>query len=69
MDALLKEAQATFDDKGRDAVLAKVHTKMVDDALFLWVVHDVAPRAMSTKVKGFVQSQNWFQSLSGVSMQ
>ncbi|MEZ5818257.1 MAG: ABC transporter substrate-binding protein [Hyphomicrobiaceae bacterium] len=69
MDALLKEAQVTFDAKGRDAVLAKVHTKEVDDALFLWVVHDVAPRAMSPKVKGFVQSQNWFQSLSGVFIQ
>ncbi len=66
MDKLLKEAQLTFDAKARDEVLAKVHTKEVDDALFLWVVHDVAPRAMAPKVKGFVQSQNWFQSLSGV---
>lgn len=68
MDALFKEAQLTFDASARDALLAKVHTKAVDDALFLWVVHDVAPRAMSPKVQGFVQAQNWFQSLSGVSM-
>jgi ABC-type transport system substrate-binding protein len=68
MDKLLNEAQVTFDPKARDEVLAKVHTKMVDDALFLWVVHDTAPRAISPKVKGFVQVRNWFQSLAGVTV-
>lgn len=69
MDKLLQAAQVAFDGKERDAALAKVHTKMVDDALFLWVVHDVAPRAMSKKVKGFVPARNWFQSLSSVWME
>ena len=69
MDKLLAVAQNAFEPKERDAALAKVHTKMVDDALFLWVVHDVAPRAISKKVKGFVQSRNWFQSLSPVYME
>jgi ABC-type transport system substrate-binding protein len=69
MDTLLKAAQLAFDVKERDAALAKVHTKMVDDALFVWVVHDVAPRAISKKVKGFVQSRNWFQNLSSVYME
>jgi peptide/nickel transport system substrate-binding protein len=68
MDKLLNEAQLTFDAKARDEVLSKVHSKMVDDALFLWVVHDTAPRAISPKVKGFVQVRNWFQSLSTVTM-
>ena len=68
MDKLLVEAQSAFDPKVRDEVLAKVHTKMVDDALFLWVVHDLGPRAMSPKVKGFVQARNWFQNLSSVTM-
>ena len=68
MDKLLQAAQASFDPKELAANLAKVHTKMVDDALFVWVVHDVAPRAMSKKVKGFVQSRNWFQSLSPVTL-
>lgn len=69
MDKLLKDAQLAFDAKDQSAALAKVHTKMVDDALFVWVVHDVAPRAISKKVKGFVQSRNWFQSLSPVYME
>ena len=69
MDKLLAEAQSAFDPKVRDEVLAKVHTKMVDEALFLWVVHDLGPRAMSPKVKGFVQARNWFQNLSSVTME
>ena len=69
MDKMLKDVGNAFDPKDRDAILARVHTKMVDDALFVWVVHDVAPRAMTKNVKGFVQSRNWFQSLSSVSVE
>jgi ABC-type transport system substrate-binding protein len=68
MDKLLADAQVAFDAKARDEILAKVHTKMVDDALFVWVVHDVGPRAISPMVKGFVQVRNWFQSLSPVTL-
>ncbi|MEZ5855164.1 MAG: ABC transporter substrate-binding protein [Hyphomicrobiaceae bacterium] len=66
MDNLLKAAQLEFDPAKRDAILAQVHTKEVNDALFLWVVHDVAPRGLSPKVKGFKPARNWFQSLSKV---
>jgi hypothetical protein len=48
--------------------LKKVHEKIVDDALFLFVTHDVAPRALSPKVTGFVQAQNWFQDFSPITM-
>ncbi|MEQ9121749.1 MAG: ABC transporter substrate-binding protein [Alphaproteobacteria bacterium] len=69
MDKLLNMAAATFDPVERDKVLAQVHAREVDDAAFIWVVHDVAPRAMSPKVKGYVQSRNWFQSLTPVYME
>ena len=46
-----------------------MHTREVDNALFVWVVHDVAPRAMTQQVKGFVQARNWFQSLTPVHME
>ena len=51
-----------------DHVLQKMHDKIVDEALFLIVTHDVNPRAMRTKVKGFVQAQNWFQDFSPITM-
>ncbi len=50
-------------------MLQKIHEKYVDEALFLMVTHDVNPRAMSPKVKGFVQAQNWFQDFSPVRME
>ena len=68
MDKLLLAAQTAFTKADRDAALASVHEKMVNDALFIWVVHDVGPRAMSPKVKGFVQAKNWFQDLTPVSI-
>ena len=49
-------------------MLQKIHEKYVDEALFLMVTHDVNPRAMSPKVKGFVQAQNWFQDFSPITM-
>lgn len=64
MDKLLYAASAALNAKERDGYLAQVHQREVDDAAFLWVVHDVAPRAMSAKVKGYVQARNWFQSLT-----
>lgn len=68
IDGLLEKASLAFDPKERDIWIAKVHTMEVDQALFVWVVHDVAPRAMTTKVQGFIQARNWFQSLTPVSM-
>ena len=49
-------------------MLRQIHQKIVDEALFLFVTHDVNPRAMSTKVTGFVQAQNWFQDFSPITM-
>ncbi len=33
------------------------------------VAHDVGPRAMTAKVKGYVQPKSWFIDLTTVSMQ
>ena len=68
MDRLFEQVRTTFDPAEQTKVLQKVHEKYVDEALFLMVTHDVNPRAMSPKVKGFVQAQNWFQDFSPVSV-
>ena len=68
MDALFEKARTTFDAAAQDEVLRQVHEKIVDEALFLFVTHDVNPRAMSPKVTGFVQAQNWFQDFSPITM-
>jgi ABC-type transport system substrate-binding protein len=68
MDALFDKVRNTFDPVEQDKVLQQVHEKYVNEALFLMVTHDVNPRAMSPKVKGFVQAQNWFQDFSQITV-
>jgi peptide/nickel transport system substrate-binding protein len=68
VDAMLDQTRTTFDTKKQDALLASIHQTMVDQALMLWVVHDVNPHALSPKVKQFVQAQHWFQDLTTIGM-
>lgn len=68
MEALLAKIRSSFDPAEQDAVMRETHEKYVNDALFLMVTHDVAPRALSPKVKGFVQAQNWYQNFSSITM-
>jgi len=68
MDALFAEVRTTFDPVKQTEVLKKIHEKYVTEALFLMVTHDVNARAMSPKVKGFVQAKNWFQNFSSITM-
>ena len=45
------------------------HERLVDNPPWLYIVHDLNPRAMSPKVKGFVSPQSWFVDLTLVSLQ
>jgi ABC-type transport system substrate-binding protein len=63
-DELVTKARQSFDPAERDKALAELHAASVDDAAFLYVAHDVAPRAMSPKIKNFVQPKSWFVDLS-----
>jgi peptide/nickel transport system substrate-binding protein len=67
-DELIANARTSFADKDRDEALARLHARIVEEAPFLWVAHDVGPRAMSAKIKGFVQPKSWFVDLAPVSM-
>lgn len=66
VDAMVEQANNTFDEKKRDQLLGQLHAYLVDNAVDVWVVHDVGPRAMSPKVKGWVQVKHWFQDLAPV---
>ncbi|MFM2447573.1 MAG: hypothetical protein RIS44_23 [Pseudomonadota bacterium] len=68
MDKIFDGVRTEFDTRAQLALIQKAHEKYVNDALFLFVAHDVAPRAMSRKVKGFAQPQNWFLDFSSISM-
>ena len=59
-DALIADARTSFDDTERDAALARLHARIVEEAPFVWIAHDVGPRAMSPRVKNVVQPKSWF---------
>lgn len=65
-DELADKAMQTFDLEEQNKVLAELHSVIVDDAMWIWVVHDLNPRAMSPRVKNFVQAQSWFQDVTPV---
>ncbi|MEJ0071653.1 MAG: ABC transporter substrate-binding protein [Pseudomonadota bacterium] len=68
LDGYLEKAFVTFDRAEQIELTRQAHARMVDQAYWLWVAHDLNPRAMTPKVQGFVQAQSWFQDLSPISM-
>ncbi|MEM9428478.1 MAG: ABC transporter substrate-binding protein [Pseudomonadota bacterium] len=66
VDALIDEIYAEFDPEVQLAKLTELHEMMVEDAVMLWIAHDVNPRALAPNVKGFVQAQSWFQDLTSI---
>jgi len=64
VDRLIEAAEREFDLAKQNQLLAKVHEILVEDAPWIFIVHDLNPRAMSPKVKGFVQPQSWFVDLT-----
>ena len=66
VDKLIDEALAQFDPARQDALMARVHEKVVDDAVLIWVVHDTNPHALSPKIKSYIQAQHWFQDLTTI---
>jgi ABC-type transport system substrate-binding protein len=68
MDTIFKVIKYGFDPEVQLRAVERAHEKFVNDALFLFVAHDVGPRAMSARVNGFVQAQSWYQDISAISV-
>lgn len=69
VDALIAELRTSFTAGEMLEVYTQLHEVIVEDAPYLFVGHDVGPRAMSPGVQGFVQAKSWFQDLTPVFMQ
>ncbi len=67
VDGLIDKALQSVDVAEQDALMAKVHEHVVNEALLVWVVHDTNPHAASPAVKGYTQAQHWFQDLTTLS--
>jgi ABC-type transport system substrate-binding protein len=67
-DELCRKVQLAFDPDEQDKALAELHQYIVDQAMWIWVVHDLNPRALSPRVKGFLPPQNWYVDLTAIDM-
>jgi peptide/nickel transport system substrate-binding protein len=68
VDQHLREAQQALEPEDFNHAMARAHELLVEDAVSLIVVHDTNPRALSERVRGFVQPQNWFADFTSVTV-
>jgi peptide/nickel transport system substrate-binding protein len=67
-ESLIGQIFNEFDGEKRLSLLTELHELEGRQAVMIFVVHDLNPRAMSPKVQGFIQAQSWFQDLTRVSV-
>jgi ABC-type transport system substrate-binding protein len=67
-EAALARLTESTDPSVIEASYRAAHERVVDDPPWLYIVHDLNPRAMSKRVQGFVPAQSWFVDLTLVSM-
>jgi peptide/nickel transport system substrate-binding protein len=67
-DAALAALAAAADSAAADAAFRVANERLVDNPPWLFIVHDLNPRAMSKRVQGFVSPQSWFVDLTTVRM-
>lgn len=68
MEKLVTDISAKFDETKRLSLISVRNERMNDQAVMIWVAHDVNPRALSPKLKGFVQAQSWLQDLMPITV-
>jgi ABC-type transport system substrate-binding protein len=71
-DDKFEAALATLADATDEATILQnfklAHERLVDNPPWLYIVHDLNPRAFSKNVQGFVPAQSWFVDLTNVSL-
>lgn len=68
-DRVLSRIETTDDPGELSRGTTQAHQLIVDEAPYLFVVHDRNPVMFSKKVKGFVQAQSWFQDYTKITME
>ena len=65
-EATVKAILTEFDPVARLKLITKLHELESEHAVMIYIVHDINPRALSPKIKEFVQAQNWFQDMTPI---
>ena len=62
-DRYFKAAEEALELAEMNRNLRKAHEIVVDDAPYLFIVHDLNPRVLNARVKGYVQDSSWYTNL------
>ena len=68
MDELVLAVLSEFDAGKRAEAIRALHDYMNEEAVMIWVAHDLNARALSPKLKGFHQAQSWYQDLTSITV-
>jgi peptide/nickel transport system substrate-binding protein len=68
MDDALNTAARQPDEAGQYAYLQQMMTVALDEAYFLFWMHDLNLRVLSPRVHGFVQAQSWWVDFTAISV-
>jgi peptide/nickel transport system substrate-binding protein len=66
-DTALAALAESTDASTIDVSMRAAHERLVDNPPWLFIVHDLNPRAMTKNVGGFVSAQSWFLDLTLIS--
>lgn len=64
----IRELEIATDPAHILAATRAAHERLVDNPPWLFVVHDLDPRAMSSKVAGYVPARSWYFDLSRIDL-
>jgi ABC-type transport system substrate-binding protein len=67
-NAQMATIRQSFDAATMDRAMARLHEILIDDAALLAVVHDLNPRALSPRCRGFVPARSWFQDYTQIAV-
>jgi ABC-type transport system substrate-binding protein len=67
-EAAMSDLEKSTDPAVITADYRKMQERLVDNPPWLFIVHDLNPRAFSPHVEGFVPAQSWFNDLTLVSI-
>ena len=65
-DELAAKSLREFDIDAQNKRIGELHAYLVDQAIWIFVVHDMNPLGLASHLKGFVQAQSWFQDLTRI---
>jgi len=66
VDELAAKTLNSFDEAEQNKLLTRINEITAKDAARVFIVSDLNPRALSPRLKGFVQVQSWFQDVTPI---